>query len=183
MFGAMFQGQGGGGGSMQTILNLTLGVNSPSFDFSSIPQNFEDLELRYYLRSTLAGDDTLDIQFNGDTGVNYDYHYQWMNFPAATVGGGNFPGFAVMRPSFVCGTTAPAGNFSTGIIYINNYTNTVGWKRLQARGDDIASAAGFFMYDGFGNWHNTAAINRVLIFLDSGLNFLAGSQITLRGIL
>jgi hypothetical protein len=62
---------------------------SNTITFSSIPQNYKNLQIRWIARSTFATASAVNIntKINADTGANYAYHYLSGNGSAVTAAG------------------------------------------------------------------------------------------------
>ena len=63
--------------SYESISTVTLTGTQASIEFTSIASTYSHLQIRLMARSNRAGvvNDSLQLQFNSDTGTNYDDHY------------------------------------------------------------------------------------------------------------
>jgi hypothetical protein len=104
----------------------TLTATAASVTFSSIPQTYTDLILKISARSTsTAGADiyaNLKIQFNSDTGNNYNGLLTFANVGSA--GSGSYASQSGHLFSYANGNVTTASTFSNCEIYIPNYTGS-----------------------------------------------------------
>jgi hypothetical protein len=109
------------------IEGKTLTATAASVTFTTIPQTYTDLLLKFSCRSTsTAGTDVyanLKIQFNSDTGNNYN------GIIAFGQGSGSgLSGSYTTQPgnlfSYANGNITTASTFSNGEVYIPNYTGS-----------------------------------------------------------
>ena len=163
------------GSTYTPIATTTLGSSAASYTFSSIPSSYTDLILVAQTIVT-SGSSFSDVflRFNGDTGSNYSNTYLLGLSPSSSVSGR-----AANVTVADCGyLSANSGNPNTRIIQIMNYSNTTTNKTIISRGASVNSGQTI----AYANlWRNTAAINSVLIYPQSG-NYAAGTTLTLYGI-
>ncbi len=104
----------------------TLTATAASVTFTSIPQTYTDLLLKFSCRSTsTAGSDiyaNLRIQFNSDTNNNYNGVLVF-GLGSGNGGSGNYTAQAGNLFSYGNGNVTTANTFSNGELYIPNYTN------------------------------------------------------------
>jgi hypothetical protein len=132
--------------------------------FSSIPNTYKHLQLRYVARTTVANvnDGYINMQFNGDTTLNYYLlHYlqgEGSGTPAAGAVGVNY----VIYAGVAAGNNSSANVFGGGVVEIMDYTNANKTKVTKAisgmdnNGSGKASVAS-------GMWLSTAAITQITI--------------------
>lgn len=152
------------------------GVNSVTF--SSIPTGFKHLELRISGRASDAvTSENIQLQFNGDTGNNYDYQEE------NRFGRGTGNAVSSIQGPAIIGASGTANYPSDIVIEIFNYSGTTFYKGLRCYQEFIQSAADAGMFYNLigGWWRNTAAITSVKATCASG-NFVAGSLVELYGI-
>jgi hypothetical protein len=156
----------------EAIATNTLGSTTTTLTFSSIPSTYTDLVIIANLGSVSAGN--VQIQFNGDTATNYSAAIMYTTGAAAGAG-------PYANLSFAYGlagaASLPSTISSSGIININNYSNTTTWKNTLCRYGNSNQESTCFV----GTWRNTAAINSVTLSSYSGA-YLTGSSFTLYGI-
>lgn len=150
----------------------SLGSNTTSVTFSSIPNTYTDLVLIANTRLVSSGSGTnYLVTFNGDSGSNYSITYLTGNGSSAS--SGRASNQTAMDTAYM------PSNSALGVIKysINNYANTTTYKTLLSRSDQADS--GVFAYVGL--WRNTAAITSMTI-AGGASNILSGSTFTLYGI-
>lgn len=157
----------------EPINTQTLGSAQASVTFSSIPATYTDLVLVYEAGNSGNIYDGTFARFNSDTGNNYSWTYLLGNGSTAISG----------RESNVARTGAGASGASRGMSILNimNYSNTTTYKTILNR-RSVVDASGYTVGAEVGLWRSTAAISTVLLFVQSGTNFDAGSTFTLYGI-
>lgn len=168
-------GGGGGGGSFTLIATVTLSAAAPSVTFTGIPGTFNDLVIGGQARGdTAATAVEVNVQFNGDTGVNYAFE-RWNRFGVGASGASN----RIEIGSITAATgIASIGNTFNAII--SNYKGINFFKSIFSQNEITAGAYPSFNQISNGQWKNAAAINSVTIFPTAG-NFVAGSVISLYG--
>jgi len=144
-----------------------------SMTFSGIPPLFNNLYVVARARSTVvATEERVNLRFNNDSGNNYDWE---SNRSPGT--GTNDTKIDIME---ISAASATANYFDTFHVVIAAITD-LGYKSLTASGHAFRSGgAGAVLVSNGGWWQNTAAINRIDIFLPSGA-FVTGSRVTLYG--
>ena len=150
----------------------SLGSNTTSVTFSSIPSTYTDLVLIANTRLVSSGSGTnYLVTFNGDTGSNYSITYVTGNGTSASSG-------RASNQTFMDTAYMPSNSVLGVIKYsINNYANTTTYKTLLSRSDQ--ADAGVFAYVGL--WRSTAAITSMTI-AGGASNIISGSTFTLYGI-
>jgi hypothetical protein len=151
-----------------------------SIDFTVIPSTFTDLCLVYSTRTTNAATFTdTDIKFNGSSS-GYSERMLSANgtaaFSAATSG-------SKINWGASDGANATSSTFSSGSIYIPNYTGSTNKSFSQDVVTENNSGAtnSVTMNVHVGLWSNTAVINQITLTPASG-NFVQYSTATLYGI-
>lgn len=162
--------------SLVFIGQQVLGAAASSIDFSNIPSDYEDLVIVFNGRGTDAGADVaIQLQFNGDTGSNYDYEQAFFqNNGTFNQQSSQTSIKAVQVPS--AGSTS--GFAGTATIEITNYRNTTYYKQVSSLGGENRTGTGPRAMSTWGQWKNTAAINRVNISPGAG-NWDVGTVVTL----
>ena len=161
----------------------TLTTTAASITFTSIPQTYTDLVLKLSCRSTsTAGADiyaNLKIQFNSDTGNNYNGFLVFGNNTSA--GSGNYTSQAGNLFSYANGNVTTANTFSNGELYIPNYTSSSQKTYSVDCVVENNAAAGFTEFAAE-KWPNTSAITTIDVVSLYGLH-TADSTFYLYGIL
>lgn len=172
-------GASGAGGGVETLISEVVTSGSQTtVTFSSIPATYRDLELRIRGRTTSASNENILIQYNGDSGANYDQEYG--NFVVATTSAGNGIGVSGLTVAGgIAGGTTAANYADATIIDIMDYRGTTFYKESIHRGT-IRVGGNTYTFTGSGWWKNTAAITSVLVGLSSG-SFVDNSVVSLYG--
>lgn len=179
-------GGGGGGSGAWTHLAETIvaGSVAASITLSSISGSY-----RHLVATVLGqGDSTagvgatfLNMQFNGDTGSNYDYNAN--DFTVSATDGAQ--GYGQTSLSLHYFNNASGSAFPTGVTFwIYDYARTV-WNKMVAAHGVMAyqsSTPGMRPKLGAGMWKSTAAITSITVF-PSGGNFDIGTCVSLWGVL
>jgi hypothetical protein len=97
--------------------------------FSSIPQNYKHLQLRYQLIES-SGYQDINCRFNGDTGSNYYWHFLGGNGSSAYAGssGGTTTSISI-KTNNVEGTVPTYPN--VGIVDIHDYASSTKYKTVR----------------------------------------------------
>lgn len=165
------------------IESQILGSDTATVTFSSIPQIYRNLEVRYVARSSVAATaDNMLMRLNGDSGANYDRQLGLVS-NATFVGQEAIAGTSA-NVGNISGNSATAGLCGAGKININSYRQTIFNKMIfSENGYEDANASGgikaMFLAQ---QWRSTAAITSVALFTAAS-NFKAGSQFDLYGYL
>jgi len=148
-------------GSFESIATITVGVGGSSSEtFSSIPQTYKHLQIRFITRSN-GGAYNPTIRFNSDSGANYSWHYLDGNGASATSGSGTSDTSIILAS--LDGT---ASTFQVGIIDILDYANTSKYKTIRVlEGVDKNGSGAVDLWSG--NWRSTSAISTILLTFSS----------------
>jgi hypothetical protein len=166
--------------SFESIATFTLGSAQSSVTFSSIPSTYTHLQLRILSQRTDANGDGLLLQFNTDTGNNYNNHYFNGNGSAVGTGFLNTGVWATgCYAGFSSGTSASA--FAGTVCDILDYTNTSKYTTTRALSgwSNNSDSEGVGMSSGL--WRNTNAITSIKI-IDPATNLNTYSSYALYGI-
>lgn len=162
-----------------------IGGNQTSFDFQNIPSTFKTLELELSLRAGNVGvSNTIDVRFNNDSGSNYDCIIGRLHTPDTLE---TFESIAASIPSigYCPGLNAVSGDYSDGLLRLNNYASAninkngsyTGSSRYSATSGSIEAMQGYV------HWRSTAAINRITVLTpNSATYWVQYSRVTLYGI-
>ena len=163
-------------GAMIPIATSTVGAGGvATVTFSSIPQNYEHLQIRYMLSASSLNTD-LRIQLNADTGANYTRHYLYGLDGSSVVSGASTSNTST---SIGYAFAAIARPYS-GVADILDSSNTSKYKTIRSlSGGCDASAASIIYFSGL--WLNTSAISSIVLTQSSG-NFSQYSSFALYGI-
>jgi hypothetical protein len=152
------------------------GGGASSITLSSIPGTYLNLEIAIFGTNTSGSAQQVRLQFNGDSGLNYDWTTVYANAsagPAKLTGNGD---------SSASGCMTGQGSFGGGgTILIPQYANTHFYKIYNSPcGADQASSIYQYVWTTAGSWRNTAAITSVTLTSNSG-NFSANDTVTIYG--
>ena len=168
--------------SFESIATVTLGSNTSSMTFSSIPSTYSSLQLRVRARSS-RGAATADSWFtiNSDTAANYVAHTLQGNGTAAAAGSGTSQNNIYMN---IYGSSLPADTATSGIngtiiVDIIDYASTSKYKTTRTFGGFDSNGSGT-IYLSSGLWMSTSAISSLQIYATTG--FVAGSTVALYGV-
>lgn len=162
--------------AFESIASATGTGSSGTITFSSIPQTYQHLQIRFIFATATAGQN-LAVRMNSDSGSNYAYHFYGSN-GSATFRGAASSMTEIKLSNFQQGsdTAYPTG----GIIDIYDYASTAKTKVLRAfTGIDKNSAGDVALSSGL--WNSTSAITR-LDFITTITAFKTISTISLYGI-
>jgi hypothetical protein len=168
--------------SFESIATLTASGGESFLSFTSIPSTYASIQIRGIGRfSTSTTANYVFIRLNNDTAGNYTRHRLYGDGTSAIAQGTT--GSAYMPIGRVTGASAPASTFGAAICDIHNYASTTQNKTMRAFGgtDANTSDTSYQIQLASGLWLNTAAVNRVDVYPDSG-TWSAGSTFSLYGI-
>lgn len=153
-----------------------------SVTFAAIPGTYRHLRLVIVGRLTEAvTDNYIFLQFNADTGANYDH--QQLTAVNTTLGGSGVVAQTKIRVGELAGASASSADMAGHVdIDIPYYSGAVWNKLTKSRsGFCIGTAAGsLFVSDWCGHWRNKAAITQIVV-LPTANNFKTGSLFSLYG--
>lgn len=156
----------------EKIATTTLGSAAATVTFSSITGAYTDLVL-VYNGTNSDSNAGMRLQVNSDTGSNYSDTQ--LNGYSSGTNSSRSSNATAADISF--GTTVQ----TSSIANFMNYSNTTTYKTVLVRtgvaGASSAVRANVIL------WRNTAAINAISIFRESGQTISTGSTFTLYGIL
>jgi hypothetical protein len=109
-------------GSYYSIASQTVSAVA-SVTFSSIPQTYKHLELRWYSLTTNAANGVISLRFNSISSANYESYYGYATGGSGTTSGRGSTGqTAINIMSDFSGTATSSTNSYSGIVNINDYT-------------------------------------------------------------
>lgn len=156
-------------------------VDTAYIEFVTIPQIYRHLKLLGQARSTKSPDGAVDLklQFNGDTGANYNS--QQLSASGTYSTASESIGAASAIAGSICAAGAPSGEAGIFELSVPNYRG--GFKK------QLRSISGYrystgsektVQVDNFASWSGSNAITSIKLFPTSG-NFLTGTVISLYG--
>jgi len=169
--------------AMEPIASVTL-MSNGYVEFTSIPQNYQDLYLVVNARAVTTSGDSgtsnqalTDMYFN-DVTTNYSNRFligdgSSATSPTATNQTNCYLGY-------IPNGSATTGALGSVVAHVLNYTNTSVFKTVLSRSASDVNGSGRSVL-AVNLWRNTAAITKTTVYCSS-TNFTAGSTVTLYGI-
>ena len=170
--------------SYESIQTVTVGGGgSASISFTSIPNTYKHLQIRLLAQTNRAASvDSLQLNFNSDTGSNYSWHTVQGDGSSASALGFATQTYARIGDGTIGGATASGGYFGVGVIDILDYASTNKNKTIRGLTGVDANGSGRVGL-GSGLWQNSStAITSISIAPQAGTLFLQYSSFGLYGI-
>lgn len=174
---------GGVSGDFDHLETVTLGSASTPIEMDAIVGTYKHLKVFCNIRASASSTTSgIAVQFNDDTGGNYDWQEDW----SVQTGSQISNAFAQTqgRIGVLAGNTAPA-NY-TGILEmtINNYSGTTWNKTAVTIFGSNAGTSGNGTLNGHTSvqWRSTSAITEIDVIVESGGNMQTGSTCSLYGV-
>jgi len=171
------------------IATTTLANSTTSaITFSSIPQDYTHLQIRYIAKgtSTNGGYPTgLYVTFNSDTSANYSNHN--LRGDGASAASGYSGGSSTSADSIIIVPGKATSNenvtFGVGVVDILDYANTNKFKTFRGLNGGDFNGSGS-VYFSSSNWRSTSAITSITLTCDATYltNFLINSNFSLYGV-
>lgn len=167
--------------SFESIATVTVGSGgSSSVTFSSIPNTYTHLQVRWIGRGTLNVSDVgQKVTFNSDTGTNYSNHLLRGNGSAVFVDSSTSQTSASALPR-IAAASATSGIFGVEIMDILDYANTNKFKTLRCLGGFDANGSGDMRFTSAA-WQSTSAITSISFSIPDGGNYAQYTQFALYG--
>ena len=170
--------------SYESIATVTVGSGGSSpISFTSIPSTYKHLQIRLIAQTNRANSvDSLQLNFNSDTGSNYSWHTVQGDGSSASVLGYATQNYARIGDGTIGGATASGGYIGAGVIDILDYASTNKNKTIRGLTGVDENGAGRVGL-GSGLWQNSStAITSISIAPQAGTLFLQYSLFALYGI-
>lgn len=170
-------------GSFESIASTTLGSNTTSITFSSIPQTYAALQLRIIARSTTsATTGATYLQVNGDSNAAvYTYHDLYGNGTGAYANGSGTGSYNFGPYFYFPAASASTDIFGVMIVDIHDYASTSKRKTIRFfRGEDRNGAGEVVL--GSSLWTSTSAITQLVFTADAGNQLATKTTAALYGI-
>ena len=154
------------------IATTTVGSGgASSITFSSIPQDYTHLQIRFIAQGGAVG---LNLRMNGVTTSDYSTHYLTGDGATATSSG------TANEIYIYTGRTPTSTYFGVGVIDILDYANTNKFKTLRSiAGNDQNGSGSVWLFSG--NYRSTTAVSSLTLLSTSG-NLAQYSSFALYGI-
>jgi hypothetical protein len=176
--------QGLSTGSYEFIATATASGSSVTVTFSSIPQTYKHLELRYVGRNsrTAQEDGYLGIKFNSTYPILVQSMYNFTNNNPSELSFGPVTGNNNGYQLAATGGSTNAASMGTGVINIPDYTNTAKLKMARVMSAAVTGTGGSFMSHTTITWNITSAITSIDIYGVDTSNIAANSKFSLYGL-
>ena len=165
--------------AIEAITTVYLEADVTSITFSSLG-SYEHLQLRgsaHTDRSTSL--EPVAIQFNLDTGSNYQTHIMY-GYGTAVASGGEVSQVRAHAASWMPTNTAGRAEYGSFVCDILDYRNGSKNTTLMHQTGTIADST--YVMFGSGMWDNVAAVTQFKIYPNNGSDFVRGSEFTLYGL-
>jgi hypothetical protein len=166
--------------SYDSIQTITVGAGgTTSAEFTSIPQTYKHLQIRYTAKSNRAITiESISLMFNATGSNQYTGHNM-----ATNGGGGVTAGYESGQnsglSSYITGTSANASIFGVGYIDIYDYTSSKNKTVRSFGGADLNGSGNVTIASCL--WNNTSAINAIK-FLNGGTGWSQFTSFALYGV-
>jgi hypothetical protein len=170
--------------SYDSIATTTLGSNTATITFSSIPATYKHLQVRIWGYNNSGSDRTLYLQLNSDAGSNYRNHYLAGTGAAISAAADSAATTGILPyngPSSATGFNGDSTKASVVIMDILDYTNTNKYTTVRTIGGWDGNGSGQ-IYLSSGLWMNTAAVTNLYFQLPYSTLFGTGTKMALYGI-
>ena len=164
------------------ISEQILGSSAATVTFSSIPSTYSDLLLKVVARGTDAGAAVgVNMQFNGDTGSNYDR--ETASAAGTTITMAESLGITSIPIAAIAAGGAPANVANAFTIEVPGYKGTTFQKSAMAMvaRKQGTSTGTIYVETRSGFWRSTSAITSIVLSLSAG-SFATGSEFRLYGL-
>jgi hypothetical protein len=167
----------------ESIATVTVGSGgAANVEFTSIPATYTHLQIRMIAKnsSTSSGYDFVNMQFNSDTGSNYNSHYLEGTGSGSPISGGVANSVSIYAGDCARSNASYANMFAASIIDILDYANTNKYTTVRTlAGLDYNGSGGVDFQSGA--WRNTNAVTSIK-FSVSGVDIAQYSHFALYGI-
>lgn len=172
----------GGGGALALISEVVTAGSQASVTFSAIPATYRDLEIHIRGRGTAAATSAaVQLQFNGDVANHYTIANLFSGATGSTASIAQASTSSSLQIGILPAATATASYAGVMRAVIGDYRGTNFFKSTISDYNGYYGAAVNQIMGLFGgSWSSTAAINSILVFLNSG-SFVNGTVVSLYG--
>jgi len=171
-------------GSYDLLATEILTSSSSSITFSSLGDyaaDYEHLQVRMVARSNRADTGSyMYVQFNGDTGSNYNYHDLQGTGSAvnSNATSGSYPS-GILDKNFSPAATDPSNSFGVGTLDILDPFETSKYTTARTLSGQSSNSSRIGLTSGA--WRNTASLTSIT-FDDIFGSFVTGSRFSLYGL-
>ena len=173
-------------GAYDALGAVTLSATASSIVLSGIPSGYKHIQIRLSAQTNRAtvGRDAINVQFNGDTGSNYNSHGIYGDGSAVAVEANGTATSMTVRN--VGTTTTGSAYFGSVIMDVLDYASVQKYKTLRFLGgvdvNGTVGGAGGTATFGSGLYMSTNAVSSITIVPGSGSTFSANSSFALYGV-
>lgn len=164
---------GGSSASLELISTQVLASAATSVTFSSIPQTYKHLQLRYAAYATNVGLTAVTINLNGDNASNYAQHS--LDGDGASVSSFNSSSRINFNSPYIYSN---ANSLGAGILDFLDYTSTTKNKTMRGFGGLVSGQSHINLVSGL--WMSTAAISSIVLTTNG--QFATTSRFSLYGV-
>ena len=163
------------------ISTVTVGAGgASSIDFTSIPATYTDLKVVISGRTNRATvQDSIQVQFNSDTGNNYSYRRLYG--ASGTASSDTNTGDSNATAGYINGNSGTANTFGNCEFYVANYAGNT-YKSISSYGVSENGGSASSIGTTGSMWSNTSAITSMTIKGGTGANFQQYTTAYLYGI-
>ena len=162
------------------IATTTLGSSQSTVTFSSIPQTYTHLQIRFMSQNDRADTNNgVLLQFNSDSGTNYSWHRFYGN--GSTAEGSASTSTTGIRIERQSAYSSANSIFGASICDILDYADTNKFKTIKNIGGVDANGTGHVALNS-GNWRSTSAVTSISLTGFDGGNFKQYSSFQLYGV-
>jgi hypothetical protein len=156
----------------EPIATNTLGSDTATITFSSIPATYTDLVLVATIKNNSGGSRAIQVLLNNDTGTNYSMSDLQGN--GSSGASTRSTGTAYLDPSI----TSPGAAFATLILNLPSYANTSIYKTMLGRNGSSTTNTRAVV----NLWRSTSAISSIKFQMGGADLYSTGCTFTLYGI-
>lgn len=166
------------GQTYEPIATTTLASAVTNYTFNSISGAYTDLILIISGKAGANPSYGSTLQFNGDTGTNYDFVYMYGTGSSAASSSKTSQTYATLGYGTGVGSSSP----TIYIAHIQNYSNTTTYKSVISRASNYDTTYGGTEMS-VSSWRSTSAITSIKVDNPFGsMTFAIGTTMTLFGI-
>ena len=166
----------------EPIASQTLGSNTATVTFSSIPGTYTDLRLVFQCKTSDASSRAVLLRLNSDTAGNYSWTRLYGSGSSAA--SDRFTGAAPTNYNFLDVGFLPGGANGLGFSAVDlmSYANTNVFKTVLCAWESQQAASGSqFVTREVGLWRSTSAITQIDLSMATG-DVVSGATFSLYGI-
>jgi hypothetical protein len=166
---------------MKLIESKTLVSANSTIEFTSIPQTFTDLILLGSSRADGDGIINVSARFNTDSGSNYSLRLLYAENSTSALSTAETG--TKIRFFYSNSNNTTSNTFSNWCMTIPNYTSSLDKSLSIDHTTEHNGTSPMIQGLTVGRWSGTAAITRITLTHETGANFVAGSIVSLYGVL